>query len=255
MMFVKDLAFLLILSVSLVAGAQAETVRVAVYHEPPFAEYKDGKFVGENIDLAHLFAKSINAEVVFLSCPFIRCMSLVKKGEADMIFGVKRTKEREQDFAFLDQPYSIQHFPLQFYTLKSRPIKINSYQDLTGLVVGTIRGSVYYSDFDKDNSLTKVSVTSSQQLLDLLMKERIDTFIEREDSLTPWLKQDIKYQQQIVSNPYSYDKQVGVHLALSKNSFIYQYRDRLSHNLRQFLTNGALDKVLSKTDATHNESH
>ena len=250
-MFVKDLIFLLILCCSISFNAQAQTVRVAVYNEPPFSEYKDGKFTGENIELAHLFADSINADVVFLACPFIRCMSLVKKGEADMIFGVKRTKEREKDYAFLDQPYTIQHFPLQFYTLKSRPIKIDQYEDLSGLVVGTVRGSVYYPDFDKDAQLTKVSVTSSQQLLELLMKRRIDTFIEREDSLLPLLQKDEDYQNQIVSNKYMYDKQVDVHLALSKRSFIYQYRDQLSYNLQQFLSNGDIDKVTARTDKKH----
>ncbi len=255
MMFVKDLTFLFILCSSLFLHVQAQTVRVAVYQEPPFAELKDGKFIGENIDLAHLFANSINADVTFLSCPFIRCMSLVKKGEADMIFGVKRTKAREQDYAFLDQPYTIQHFPLQFYTLKSRAIQINQYEDLTGLVVGTIRGSAYFPDFDNDQELTKVSVTSNQLLLDLLLKKRIDTFIERQDSLAPWLQQNIEYQDQIIPNPYSYDKQVGVHLALSKNSFIYQYREQLSNNLQQFLSNGEIEKVLAKTDIKHDSSH
>lgn len=250
-MFVKDLIFFLFLCFALFSNVHAQTVRVAVYNEPPFAEYKDGQFTGENIELARLFADSINADVVFLACPFVRCMSLVKKGEADMIFGVKRTAAREKDYAFLDQPYTIQHFPLQFYTLKSRQIKIDQYEDLSGLVVGTVRGSVYYPDFDRDNQLTKVSVTSSQQLLELLMKQRIDTFIEREDSLLPLLRQDNKYQKQIVPNKYMYDKQVDVHLALSKRSFIYQYRDQLSYNLQQFLTNGDIDRVLARTDKKH----
>lgn len=247
-MFVKYPLFFLFLSFSLFSHAQAQTVRVAVYNEPPFAEYKDGQFTGEYIDLAYLFAKSINANVDFLTCPFVRCMSLVKKGDADMIFGIKRTPAREEEYAFLDQPYTTQHFPLQFYTLKSRQIKIDRHEDLSDLLIGTIRGSVYYPKFDLDHQLNKVSVTSSQQLLELLIKQRIDTFIEREDSLLLFLRQDKKYQYQIVANKYMHDEEVEEHLALSKRSFIYQYRKQLSRNLQQLIDNGDIDKVLIKTE-------
>ncbi|MBO9491190.1 transporter substrate-binding domain-containing protein [Endozoicomonas sp. G2_1] len=243
-MLSNHLFLLLCLVCALALPVKAETVKVAVYLEPPFAEIKGDTFVGDNVELAKLFADGIGADVRFLQCPFARCMSMVKSGQADMIFGIKRTAAREKDYAFLSQAYRIQHYPLHFYTLKSRQLDINNYRDLQDLTIGVLRGGLYYDQFDQDKSLNKIAVTSRTQLIDMLLKGRIDTFLEREESVIPLIS-DLDQQANITPAKYNYDQLVEVHVALSKRSFIYQYKDLLSSNLNNYLANGDIEKIIS----------
>ena len=222
--------------------ANKEELKIATYIDPPFVDLVDNKLVGANIEIARLIASSVGLKPIFIRCPFVRCLTMVKRGQADMIFGLRKIPEREKELSFLNPPYLIQHYPLRFFVLSSNKIMINSFEDLKKLSIGTLRGGTYYELFDKSNSFTKVELTSRTQLVNMLLKGRIDTFIEREESVLPILPLE-DYQQKLTLANYQYDNSVNSYIAISKNSNVNFYKELLSEQLQKLVTDGTIKSI------------
>ena len=245
----KCLFYLLVLfcCFSSLAIADKSELKIATFIEPPFVDLVGNKLVGENIEIAKLLAMSVGLQPIFIRCPFARCLTMVKRGQADMIFGLRKFPEREKELIFLDPPSMIQHYPLRFFVLSSNKIIIDSFDDLKKLSIGTLRGGSYFELFDKSNSFTKVELTSREQLVHMLLKDRIDAFIEREESILPLLPLE-EYQQKFTLANYQYDKVVNSYIAISKNSNIKIYEERLSQQLQNLVTSGTIKAIKMKSD-------
>ncbi|PKI13517.1 substrate-binding periplasmic protein [Colwellia sp. 12G3] len=139
-------------------SALAETgkLNVAVFLEPPYIDLVENKLVGENIDIIHLLVDSIGLKPVFIQCPFVRCLAMIKSGQVDMLLGLSKSIDREKDLIFLNPPHSIQQKPLRFFTLKEKNLTIQHFSDLNLLLVGTLRGAAYFPLFDESKTITKV---------------------------------------------------------------------------------------------------
>lgn len=142
---------------------------------------------------------------------------MLEKGQVDITLGIRKSHQRSQYLSFLEQPYKTQEFPLNFFQRTKSTKKINQYDDLKSLRIGVLRGALYFSRFDQDNQLTKVQATNHKQLLELLLKKRIDTFPEREESITPWISQK-EYKEKIKLAKFKRDKEVGSYMAIAKKS-------------------------------------
>ncbi|MDG1751307.1 MAG: transporter substrate-binding domain-containing protein [Thalassotalea sp.] len=196
---------------------QSDMLYVATYNEPPYSYLVDNKYTGIHINIITLLAKKLDKRVTFIQCPFARCLSLLENGQADAIIGIRKTEERSQFLAYLDGPFSTQNFPLQFYIRQDSELDISNYCDLSSLRIGTLRAATYFDKFDHDTSLNKVEVVNHNQLIQMLLKDRIDTFLEREESVKPWIDH-VDYQQKIKLANYLYNKSVDSYIALSKKS-------------------------------------
>lgn len=208
-------------------------------------DFVDGKYVGKNIEIVELLATSLHKQVQYIDCPFARCLEMLKKGNADLILGLRITEERQQFLAYINPPYNIQHYPLRFYTNSIKQLAIDSYQDLQSLTIGVMRGATYYDKFDHDTTLNKVEVTSRAQLVNMLLKNRIDTFLEREESIEP-LVDEHTYNSHFKLANYQYDNAVGVYMAIAKSSPLYAEVANFSANLKQLQDNGSIGKILAK---------
>lgn len=227
------------------ALAHKGELKIAIYIEPPFVDLVNNQLAGENVDIAKLLATSIDMKPVFIRCPFARCLNMVKRGFADMIIGLKKLPEREKDLIYITPPHLVQHYPLRFFTLSENKLTINNFDDLQKLTVGTLRGASYFDLFDEDKSITKVELTSREQLVSMLLRNRIDTFIEREESIVPLLPEK-EYRQKFSLANYQYDKAVNSYIAISKSSDIKAYAEPLSAQLKSFVTNGTIKAIREK---------
>ena len=226
-------------------SANEGEMKVATYIEPPFVELIDNKLVGEHVEIAKLLAKASNLKPVFIRCPFARCLNMVKQGKADIIFGVRKSPEREKALTYINPPYMVQTYPLRVFTLASKSIAINSFKDLEGLTLGTLRGGSYFTLFDENKSITKVELISRKQLVDMLLRDRIDAFIEREQSIIPLVSKEV-YQQKLLLANYSYNEAVNSFVAISKKSHIKNHSKLLSKQLQILVTNGTINKIIMK---------
>jgi len=225
------------------AVTEQNVVRIATHVEPPYIELVDGKYVGMHIDILKLLIKNLNKKIVFIPCPFARCMLLLQEGKADIIIGLRKTKAREQHLAYLPLPYDTQSFPLRFYLSRDSRLKINDYEDLKEINIGTIRGASYFDPFDNDSELTKTAVNNHNQLIKMLLKGRIDTFIEREESVLPWINKDI-YLNHIKLAKYQYDKSVESYIAISRKSPLFFEWSDFSAMQNKLLKSGEINRLL-----------
>jgi len=239
-------ALFIIFQSTLPAYAQhGDAIRVATFIEPPMVNFVNGKFIGENIDVARLLAKKLNKKVTFIQCPIARCLSMIKDGKADMIISLKKTAARMQYMTFLSQPFKVQNNPLRFYTLQNSPLKINTFNDLHNLSVGTVRGAAYFEEFDNNNSIDKVAVTGHLQLIQMLLKGRIDTFLEREETIRPLIDNNL-YNEKIKLAKYQYNNPVYSYIAISKKSPFHQATKEISAKLKNLIANGEFAPLMDK---------
>ncbi len=232
------------------ASAAPAKLNVAVFLEPPYVDLVSNKLVGENIDIIHLLANSIGLKPAFLHCPPVRCLTMVKQGKADMILGLSKSTAREKYFIFLQPPYLLQHQPLRFFTLKENKLKISNFSDLNPLLVGTLRGAMYFPLFDKSQVIKKVELTSRKQLVKMLLKGRIDTFLEREETVLPLLS-TTEYQNKITMADYQYNKPINSYIAISKQSKVKRYANELSQVLAKAIADGTIERIRIKNKAKY----
>jgi polar amino acid transport system substrate-binding protein len=234
--------FLLITILFNFSLAENGKLNVAVSLDPPYVDLVENKLVGEDIDIINLLAKSIKLKPVFIQCPFVRCLAMVKSGQADMLLGLSKSVDREKDLIFLNPPYSIQHHPLRFFTLKEKKLTIKYFSDLNSLLVGTLRGAVYFPLFDENKTIKKVELTSRKQLVSMLLKGRIDTLLEREETVLPLLSV-AEYQNKFVMADYQYNKPMNSYIAISRQSAIKRFANKLSQVLAKALSDGTIERI------------
>jgi len=226
--------FLTIFFISHSSAQPIGKLKVATYLEPPFVDFVGNEFIGEDIALIKALASAVNLKPEFLQCPFVRCLSMVKYGQADMMISVLKTEDRMKNLIYLKPAIFIQYHPIKFYLNINSSIKIDSYMDLSGLVIGTVRGVSYYQKFDDDTSLNKVETTNRQQLIGMLARNRIDTFLDRKDSITPLIIKS-SYTDKFKLAVYSYEKPVEGFIVISKQSKIANYESELSNQLAKII--------------------
>lgn len=229
-----------------VSAKPVTEIIVATYIEPPFSDIINGEFVGENIDIAYALADIMNKKVRFAYCPAARCFSLMQNGRADMIIAVRKTVIREQFLDYLASPIKIQKQPLRFYIRAGHAEPLTTYDDLKPLRIGVLRGASYFDRFDHDTEINKIPLTNHKQLIDMLLKGRIDTFLEREESIAPLIDESFNFKG-IKMAEFSYNKSVGSYIAIAKKSIFSNELGEFSEALEALQHNGEIKKIIRKT--------
>ena len=124
-------------------------------------------------------------------------------------------------------------------------MEINRAEDLNNISIGVLRGVTYYDEFDDNNDLNKITVTNLSQLIKMLLSNRIDTFIEREESIIPLVDNEV-YQQKMKLAQYQYDKSVSSYIGISKKSPLHKDIDIISKKLAHLLDSGAIDSIINQ---------
>jgi len=192
-------------------------LRFAINHFPPYSILSEGKPpTGINVKAMKLIAKRLNMRLKFVECPFARCIVLLEKGAVDVFIGLTYSDERAEFLHFIEPsvaPGSVQ----TFYARAGSSISINEFADLDGLIVGLLRHSLYFPEFDEATSFAKVEANTHLQLIDLLLNERIDAFVGSEKRFN-YLLQEQGLSNKISQQTYHITEDRKVYLALSKHS-------------------------------------
>ncbi|MFQ3311411.1 MAG: polar amino acid transport system substrate-binding protein, partial [Colwellia sp.] len=81
-----------------------------------------------------------------------------------------------------------------------------------------------------------------KQLVSMLLKGRIDTFLEREESVLPLLS-TAEYQNKLTIADYQYNKTINSYIAISKHSKAKRFANKLSQVLAKSLSDGTIEKI------------
>ena len=173
--------------------------------------YEIGKRIIEETDLAAEY------EVV----PYARAINYVETGVADMVIMLPN-EPLKQGAIEVANLFSFEHVILgpagSHYT---------SLQDLHGKVIGKIRGAKYDETFDADAAITKYEVNTYEQLIKMLIAQRLDGVIGTKD-LFYIHAQKLGYEFSQFSEPFVLNRK-DVVLFLSKHC---TDRDIVSTKLR-----------------------
>lgn len=173
------------LNLPLSARTEQHEVLIGIDHSPPYHWVdKNGEAQGTMITLMRQVVNNSGGIPKFVSCPWARCLKQTENGHLDMLFGVMKTPERELVLHFMEPALFDVKAHFLFYQLQnSNPI--TSFYQLYRLRIGTLRGAIYYKEFDTDIKLNKVEFVDVESGIASLQKGRIDTFILPDELILP----------------------------------------------------------------------
>ena len=136
-----------------------------------------------------------------------------------------------------------------FYARQGSTTTISEFADLNGLIVGLIRHSLYFPEFDNATSFAKVEANTHLQLIDLLLNNRIDAFVGSEQRFN-YLLQEHGLSSKISQQTFHITEDRKVYLALSKRSEHSELEESLSEALRYVKSQGVFETPYT---ANHSE--
>ena len=169
---------LLILFYPFALHAEQKSLHIAISTGyPPFYFFNEKEEpTGICIDIIHQVAKAMNLDVQFSSFPWKRMIHNGKEGSVDAIMPLFKTAERE---TFLHYPAN--HLILEdnsFYTLQSSPLRYSGkLDDVLDRYIGVIQGYSYGEEFDNKRFKNKTAVGSDDQLIQLVLNNRVEMAI------------------------------------------------------------------------------
>jgi len=183
-MALKQIGFLFFSLICCCSFAQQKTIKIATLEYPPFIYSEGNKAKGPIVDkVVHVFSKlNINVDIQIL--PITRGLLMVKNGDVDAFFSLKKTPERENDLLFTKVPLIQQQFV--FFSNKNSHINWNgNLDDLKDYKIGIVSMTSYGKIFDngvKNGLFTNLDETQSFELnIKKLIAGRIDLVINSYD--------------------------------------------------------------------------
>ncbi|MDY0362752.1 MAG: transporter substrate-binding domain-containing protein [Desulforegulaceae bacterium] len=136
------LSFLL----AMVLNGYAKDLEIACDIWPPYQIKTNNSLTGYSVELVKAVAGKIDGQnVTIKDYPWKRALHMVSSGEIDALFSANYTKERE-DFAFYTKEPLIVS-PWVVWVKEDSGIDFKTFDDLSGLSCGVVRGYSYTNEF------------------------------------------------------------------------------------------------------------
>lgn len=227
----------------LATGAEKlnEPMIVGIDHSPPYS-YKNslGNAEGSIVTLIEQLTALSDLKVRFIFCPWARCIRLVQSGQIDMLAGLTKSTERLAWLYFIEPAMFNQSSSFGFYMLNTAE-DIVTYSDLSGRVIGKLRGSKHFNQFDLDDTLITVEAPDVQSLFMLLHSGRIDAFIHIQETIAPYLNQ-YDPQQAIKHSSYAWHQTTKGYVVMSKLSQFVEILPRLNQSMAKISEQKSLNQ-------------
>mgnify|MGYP003886167247 CR=1 FL=1 len=199
-----------------IAAAEVTKITVAIDHAPPYSYSEDVSSPrGLILDILRPIGAELGIDIKVVTCPFSRCVHMLEQGEVDVMGGLIRTPQREQNLTFVTPAYMALHSSFRFYSLRANDIQIQEYEDLYGKRIAVMRGAAHFLKFDKDPAINKVPVTSERLAVEMLLKHRVDLFIGVEETADHAMSVLRQPAEQLYKQPYHYEDSIYGHMAFS----------------------------------------
>ena len=144
-MLIRCIISILLMSAALpVLSQEAPVLKVATTEYPPFEYVKDGVLQGDDVETVRTVLQAMGYEPKFQVLPWARAEMMVRRGNADLLFSLTSSPERERHYLFT-APISEARDVL--YARKNDGLSWTSYNDLADLSVGVTAGYSYAPEF------------------------------------------------------------------------------------------------------------
>ncbi len=233
--------------------AQAEDIEVCVDPYPPFKIVDSSGVVtgGVDIELTDALSKSMRLTPKYTSLPWARCLRYLENGNADLVSGITKNKEREKYLFYIEPPYKTKSVKV-FYVNRGDEGKFQTYDDIYNSTIGILRNAKYFEKFDTDIEITKYELSDELNGFKMLKLERIDAFITTEE-VGDYLIESNGYSNDFGKAEYKYNQSVAVYFALSKKSKYSLRLDQFEASVVSLNEKGVFQKILVNYLNTINE--
>jgi len=230
---------------SAVAGAGSKPVVPLVLAFSPLPPWKvidaAGAPSGPYLQIMQQLARRLSTPLQVRTCPLLRCLELLRRGEADFGIGVAPGPGRDEVLDFL-QPAFAAGSAIGFYRRSGDRTAVEAYSDLSALRIGATRGARYFPRFDQDVRLQKDYAPDKLSNLRKLLAGRIDVAImlcgEADILLaSPEFHRKIQLAGPVIGTGPRY-------VVLSRTSRAYPEKLRIEASLRQMVMSGEIARLL-----------
>lgn len=236
------LAFSVLLVVVATAPCFAEKTVVMAFSEfPPYKMFIDGKESGIDVELAQRIADEMGFTLEFKDCDLNECLDLMREGEVDIMTSLLKRPEREAFIEYV-QPRYYSHNIKAFYVAAAAKHPIVQYGDLKGLRIGIKEGAKYVPMFDEDDTLTKVEVATTPQLLRMLLDGKLDTVLLNAAGAAFWIKA-MDMEKKIVRSGFAFEQLDPVYMGISKKSPMVKQAGKFGRVLKSLIGKGVVEQL------------
>lgn len=224
--------------------AQAEDIEVCVDLYPPFKMVDSSGVVtgGVDIELTDALLKNMGLTPKYTSLPWARCLRYLENGNADLVSGITKNKEREKYLFFIEPPYKTKSVKA-FYVNRGDEEKFQTYDDIHNSTIGILRDAKYFDKFDTDIEITKYELSDEVSGFKMLKLNRIDAFITTEE-VGDYIIESNGYRNDFGKAEYRYNQDVAVYFALSKKSKYVEKLHELEVVATELNEKGMFDEIL-----------
>lgn len=155
--------------------ANEKVLKAVFNYYPPYEYYvkKENVIKGINYETVRNVFSILGVKVIFEEYPWERCLTMIRKGDADAIFSLLYSKEREEYMYFIEENISFEENV--FFTLKDLNIKWDgNIESIRKYKIGCVKGYVYGKIFDEEKNLEKFFFKDDETIIKMLMNRRID---------------------------------------------------------------------------------
>jgi len=222
---------------------ERRAVRTPIFELPRFYINKHGTYSGIDIDLIRIITRLLKWEVLFLECPWKRCLLMMESGVLDVVGYLVKAPERLEYMYFIDPPYQYSG-NAAFYFLKGKGSDVKTYNDLNGLTIGVVIGARYFEPFDSDATLDKFQLSVDEQRFKMLQTGRIDTFLDV-DVYVDFILKNNEFKGKFEKAPYVVKSKSG-YFGISKKSPYAKDRFKFGEVLKQLIDSGKVKEIHNK---------
>jgi len=211
---------------------------------PPFRMQEgDGALSGLDIDLLDQLSQRTGLRFEVQRAPWARGLAALQNGKADLMTGLAKTPERESYIHYLPQPYYA--CAPRFYAAPAQAKALQSYSQLASLTIGHVLESAYFEPFDSDQQLRKTAVNTENQLLEMLVRGRLQAVIGT-DCQVDYELRDARWNGRIVKAAFQPEARTDLYIGFSRQRALQTEYQQVSEALAQMQAEGWIAKTAQR---------
>ncbi|WP_428611777.1 substrate-binding periplasmic protein [Shewanella sp.] len=223
-----------------------EPTKVRLAAEDNWAPFADPYGKGLSHKLVKQAFARVDIDVDSIVVSYARGVVMTKQGLVDGVFNLHKERKTESEFIFGKQPLFTAS--ASFYQNNAHPITAEDKWHLPqGFVVGIIKGYEYGDELEQLNQLKLIELDNHNQLINLLLLNRIDAAIMYDEVAKQYLQQ---MGVDRVIGPSVHNHTGDLYVAFSKQSPNAQhYAEKLDQGLTALKQDGSYQAIMDSLKA------
>ena len=215
---------------------------------PPFRmQNAEGALSGLDIDVLEQLSQRTGLRFEVQRAPWARGLAALQQGKADLMIGLAKTPERERYIDYLEPPYYA--CAPRFYAAPAAAKALQRYSQLAELSIGYVLESAYFEPFDSDQQLRKTAVNSESQLLEMLVRGRLQAVIGT-DCQVDYELRDARWNGRIVKAAFQPEAHTDLYIGFSRKRGLQVQYQQVSQALARMQAEGWIAKAALRYQAT-----